>query len=272
MNDKIDDLNLHGNGSPLVWSSDAVHEDLRSRFTLSENEISQTLSNGSDLAPASKETMNDLSSQKKEDGPPPQRDLLMGRNAGIVIGRAKHVLDCNHRITCSCCARLRDARPCLDKVSYALLVFFCGMFITVYGFNTTGIRNRLWELMEPYARIDRASGVAALAAVILVLCNVASNVPTGDRQNLTTLAGITGGRVSCCDISRQRKEVVAYISMDKHRGRELVPTRLTANLIVCEQARCAPYPIGYTLSFWSHLKFGVPSTILVTAIGLLLIR
>ena len=44
-----------------------------------------------------------------------------------------------------------------------------------------------------------------------------------------------------------------------------------ANLIVCEQARRSRF-YGYTLSFWSHLKFGVPSTLIVTAIGLLLIR
>ncbi|CAK9185049.1 unnamed protein product [Ilex paraguariensis] len=43
-----------------------------------------------------------------------------------------------------------------------------------------------------------------------------------------------------------------------------------ANLIVCEQARRAT--VGYNLSFWSHLKFGVPSTLIVTAIGLALIR
>lgn len=44
-----------------------------------------------------------------------------------------------------------------------------------------------------------------------------------------------------------------------------------ANLIVCEQARRAQY-YGYNLSFWSHLKFGLPSTLIVTAIGLTLIR
>ncbi|KAK9982920.1 hypothetical protein SO802_032445 [Lithocarpus litseifolius] len=38
-----------------------------------------------------------------------------------------------------------------------------------------------------------------------------------------------------------------------------------ANIIVCEQAHRAPQ-LGYTLSFWSHLKFGVPSTLIVTAI------
>lgn len=44
-----------------------------------------------------------------------------------------------------------------------------------------------------------------------------------------------------------------------------------ANLIVCEQARRAQH-FGYNLSFWSHLKFGLPSTIVITAIGLTLIR
>lgn len=43
-----------------------------------------------------------------------------------------------------------------------------------------------------------------------------------------------------------------------------------ANLIVCEQARRAQ-PSGYNLSFWTHLKFGLPSTLIVTAIGLTLI-
>lgn len=65
------------------------------------------------------------------------------------------------------------------QVSYSLLIFFCGMFITVEGFNRTGIPSAFWELMEPYAKIDHAAGIAVLAVVILVLSNLASNVPTG---------------------------------------------------------------------------------------------
>jgi len=53
------------------------------------------------------------------------------------------------------------------------------MFITVDGLNKTGIPSALWDIMEPYSRVDRASGVAILAVVILVLSNLASNVPTG---------------------------------------------------------------------------------------------
>ncbi|URD81438.1 transporter arsB [Musa troglodytarum] len=96
--------------------------------------------------------------------------LLMGLNmswTAITAALALVVLD------------FKDACPCLEKVSYSLLIFFCGMFITVDGFNKTGIPGALWEFVEPYARIDSASGITLLSLVILVLSNVASNVPTG---------------------------------------------------------------------------------------------
>jgi Na+/H+ antiporter NhaD/arsenite permease-like protein len=44
-----------------------------------------------------------------------------------------------------------------------------------------------------------------------------------------------------------------------------------ANLIVCEQARRSQR-YGYTLSFFSHFQLGFPATLVVTGIGLLLIR
>ncbi|KAG0484322.1 hypothetical protein HPP92_008401 [Vanilla planifolia] len=72
----------------------------------------------------------------------------------------------------------KDARPCLEKVSYSLLIFFCGMFIAVDGFNKTGIPNILWDAVEPYSRIGSVGGIALLSLVILFLSNIASNVPT----------------------------------------------------------------------------------------------
>jgi Na+/H+ antiporter NhaD/arsenite permease-like protein len=43
-----------------------------------------------------------------------------------------------------------------------------------------------------------------------------------------------------------------------------------ANLIVCEQARRATRN-AYDLTFWNHVIFGLPSTLVVTAIGIPLI-
>uniref|UniRef100_A0ACD5WHA1 Uncharacterized protein n=3 Tax=Avena sativa TaxID=4498 RepID=A0ACD5WHA1_AVESA len=157
-----------------------------------------------------------------------------------------------------------DAQACLEKVSYSLLIFFCGMFITVDGFNKTGIPNTMWELVEPYSRIDSARGVALLGVVILILSNVASNVPT-----VLLLGTRVAASAAAISPASERKAwlILAYVSTV---AGNLTLLGSAANLIVCEQARRAQF-FGYNLSFWSHLRFGVPSTIVVTAIGLLIV-
>ncbi|KAL5718642.1 hypothetical protein ACHQM5_011522 [Ranunculus cassubicifolius] len=158
----------------------------------------------------------------------------------------------------------KDARPCLEKISYSLLIFFCGMFITVDGFNKTGIPSQIWEIMEPHSQVDRASGIVVLAVVILVLSNVASNVPT-----VLLLGGRIAAAAAVISLTEEKKAwlILAWVSTV---AGNLSLLGSAANLIVCEQARRAQF--GYNLTFWTHLKFGVPSTLIVTAIGLPLIR
>jgi len=157
-----------------------------------------------------------------------------------------------------------DAQACLEKGSYSLLIFFCGMFITVAGFNKTGIPNALWELVEPHSRIDSAKGTALLAVVILVLSNVASNVPT-----VLLLGSRVAASAAAISPASEKKAwlILAWVSTV---AGNLTLLGSAANLIVCEQARRAQF-FGYNLTFWSHLRFGVPSTIIVTAIGLLIV-
>lgn len=182
--------------------------------------------------------------------------LLLGLNmswTAITAALALVVLD------------FRDARPSLEKVSYSLLIFFCGMFITVDGFNKTGIPSGLWEVMEAYAKIDDISGIAVLAAVIVVLSNVASNVPT-----VLLLGARVAASAAAISPASEKKAwlILAWVSTV---AGNLSLLGSAANLIVCEQARRAQH-YGYNLSFWNHLKFGLPSTIVITAIGLLLLR
>ncbi|KAI9161186.1 hypothetical protein LWI28_015282 [Acer negundo] len=182
--------------------------------------------------------------------------LLMGLNmswTAITAALALAVLD------------FKDARPNLEKVSYSLLIFFCGMFITVDGFNRTGIPSNLWDRMEPYAQIDHISGIAVLAVVILFLSNLASNVPT-----VLLLGARVAASAAAISEADEKKAwlILAWVSTV---AGNLSLLGSAANLIVCEQARRALY-LGYNLSFWRHLKFGVPSTLIVTAIGLTLIR
>ncbi|KAG8060810.1 hypothetical protein GUJ93_ZPchr0002g24668 [Zizania palustris] len=182
--------------------------------------------------------------------------LLLGLNmswSAITAALALIVLD------------FKDARPCLEKVSYPLLLFFCGMFITVDGFNKTGIPSAFWEFMEPYARIDTPSGIVILSMVILFLSNVASNVPTvlllGARVAASAAAISPAAETNAWLILAWVSTVAGNLSL----------LGSAANLIVCEQARRSQL-FGYTLSFFSHLQFGFPATLIVTGIGLLLIR
>ncbi|CAL4915418.1 unnamed protein product [Urochloa decumbens] len=158
----------------------------------------------------------------------------------------------------------RDAEACLDKVSYSLLVFFSGMFVTVSGFNKTGLPGAIWNFMAPYAKINHVSGVTVLSLIILLLSNLASNVPTvllmGDE------VAASAATISASAVTRSWL-LLAWVSTV---AGNLSLLGSAANLIVCEQARRAQRN-AHDLSFWSHVVFGVPSTLIVTAIGIPLI-
>ncbi|KAL3521547.1 hypothetical protein ACH5RR_019696 [Cinchona calisaya] len=182
--------------------------------------------------------------------------LLLGLNmswTAITAALALVVLD------------FKDARPSLEKVSYSLLIFFCGMFITVDGFNRTGIPSALWDFVEPHAQINHIGGLAVLALVILFLSNLASNVPT------VLLLGARVAASAAAISSADEKKAWLLLAWVSTVAGNLSLLGSAANLIVCEQARRAQH-FGYNLSFWSHLKFGFPSTLIITAIGLTLIR
>ncbi|EFJ26015.1 hypothetical protein SELMODRAFT_98013 [Selaginella moellendorffii] len=158
-----------------------------------------------------------------------------------------------------------DAGPSLDRVSYSLLVFFSGMFITVDGFNSTGAPGQFWNAVEPHTRIDSAKGVAILSLVILILSNVASNVPT--VLLLGTRVAASAAAIHGASVTRSW----LYLAWVSTVAGNFTLIGSAANLIVCEQARQAK-PNSYNLTFWAHLKFGIPSTLIVTALGLPLIQ
>lgn len=157
-----------------------------------------------------------------------------------------------------------DACPSLDKVSYSLLVFFSGMFITVDGFNKTGIPGALWNAVEPHAHIDNVPGLVVLSMVVLLLSNVVSNVPTVLLLGTRLAASAVASRTSVTQIWL----ILAWVSTV---AGNLTLIGSAANLIVCEQARRVQF-FDYNMSFWRHLRFGFPATLIVVAAGLPLIR
>ncbi|XP_047334192.1 silicon efflux transporter LSI2 [Impatiens glandulifera] len=264
LNDVIES-SLSANVSSVISRDD---QSVRNRVVYNENEIKEA----SNTELESRRNISNLSSNSNDWSMKWKRvlwkacvymvtlgmldSLLMGLNmswTAITAALALVVLD------------FKDARPCLEKVSYSLLIFFCGMFITVEGFNRTGIPSALWDFIEPYAQINRVYGLAILASIILLLSNVVSNVPT-----VLLLGGRIAATAAAISLKEEKRSwlVLAWVSTV---AGNLSLLGSAANLIVCEQARRAPH-LGYNLSFWRHLKFGFPSTLIVTAIGLTLIR
>jgi Na+/H+ antiporter NhaD/arsenite permease-like protein len=158
----------------------------------------------------------------------------------------------------------RDAEPCLDKVSYSLLVFFSGMFITVSGFNKTGLPGAIWNFMAPYSKVNSVGGVSVLSIIILLLSNLASNVPT-----VLLMGGEVASAAALISPAAVIKSWLLLAWVSTVAG-NLSLLGSAANLIVCEQARRAPRN-AYDLTFWNHVVFGVPSTLIVTAVGIPLI-
>ncbi|KAL7254089.1 hypothetical protein ACSBR1_008480 [Camellia fascicularis] len=300
-NSTLESMNIRS--PPNINGNTGDVEILRNRTSSSDNEIHKASSGEFESARnsnASKEVTNDGFSQRR-DGPVLSKrfssvNALTDANStpsleekADVITRWKRMLwkTCVYLITIGMLISLlmglnmswtaitaalalavldfKDARPSLEKVSYSLLLFFCGMFITVDGFNKTGIPSTLWDFMEPYAQIDHVGGIAVLAAVILVLSNVASNVPT-----VLLLGGRVAASAAAISPANEKKAWLMLAWVSTVAG-NLSLLGSAANLIVCEQARQAPL-LGYNLSFWNHLKFGFPSTLIVTAIGLTLIK
>ncbi|KAM1232142.1 hypothetical protein ACFX13_042733 [Malus domestica] len=288
--------------SPNLKVSIGNVETLRNRLPSCKNEANKVPSGvieSARILSASKEETNDLSSHKRDETIPSKRSPSNDRQTDafpkeslegkehltkrwkrilwksgvylITIGMLIALLMGFNMSWCAITAALAlvvldftDASPSLEKVSYSLLIFFCGMFITVSGFNKTGIPSDLWDFMEPHAQIDRASGIYVLAVTILVLSNLASNVPT-----VLLLGGRVAASAALISAAEEKKAWLLLAWVSTVAG-NLSLMGSAANLIVCEQARQSPQ-LAYTLSFWSHLKFGVPSTLIVTAIGLTLI-
>ncbi|KAL3755738.1 hypothetical protein ACJRO7_002742 [Eucalyptus globulus] len=212
-NSRFEPMYIQSPPSIVNGSANQV-ESLRNRSTSYENEIHQVSSSASALArnsTASEETLHNGASQKKHEtaasdfvvsvnglndvfpvkhsegketlAPRFKRILWKSRVYLVTIGMLiSFLMGLNMSWTAITAALalvilvFKDAQSCLEEVSYPLLIFFCGMFITVDGFNRTGIPSTLWDWMEPHAKVNCASGIAVLAVVILVLSNVASNV------------------------------------------------------------------------------------------------
>ncbi|KAK7815354.1 silicon efflux transporter lsi3 [Quercus suber] len=130
---------------------------------------------------ASKEAANDVSSQVKVETIPSKGVASLDRLRDVLsvlsfTTRWKKILwkSCVYLVTIGMLiALLLDLNMSWTAITAAL-----ALVVLDFRDARPSFEKYLWDFMEPYSRIDRLSGIAILAVVILVMSNLASNVPT----------------------------------------------------------------------------------------------
>lgn len=129
--------------------------------------------------------------------------------------------------------RLKPQRI-LSKLDGNLLLMFSGLFIL-----TRVIQNL--DLLQPFTNV--VSIPAGLVGITAILSNMISNVPT-----VLLLEPL---------IPRDNTQLWLLLAASSTLAGNLTLFGAVANLIVVE----ATAELGYKLTFWEHLRFGVPLTV-----------
>ena len=148
----------------------------------------------------------------------------------------------------------RDTHEVLKLVDWHLLVFFAGLFIVVEGLSKTGLPDQLYLEVQGVFGVSSASQAWNLAWFSAIGSNVFSNVP------FVLVAGRWINNFA-------RPELMwKVMALATTFAGNLTILGSVANIIVVESART-----HVEVSFWDYARFGIPITILTTAIGMLLL-
>ncbi|MEN9257447.1 MAG: anion transporter [Gloeomargarita sp. SRBZ-1_bins_9] len=138
------------------------------------------------------------------------------------------------------CWRRDHPEGLLAWVDWGLLVLFAGLFILTQTTRNLGI-------LQPLAPL--ATQPWQLMGVVTLLSNLISNVPTVLLMHPLVRPDDTRGWLMLAAASTLAGNLTLFGAV--------------ANLITVEAAR----RVGYGISFWTHLRLGVPLTLLTLAVA-----
>ncbi len=148
----------------------------------------------------------------------------------------------------------RDTHEVLKLVDWHLLVFFAALFVVVEGLNGTGLPDQMYEGCRGVFGTTATAQAWNLAWFSAAGSNVFSNVP------FVLLAGKWISRFADPELMWKVMALATTFAGN------LTILGSVANIIVVEQAR------GHIeVGFWDYAKFGIPVTLLTTAVGVALL-
>lgn len=148
----------------------------------------------------------------------------------------------------------RDTHVVLKLVDWHLLLFFAGLFVVVEGINRTGLPDQTFDHVRGLFGGATAAQAWNLTWFSALGSNIFSNVP------FVLIAGKWLPNFAHPELMWK------VMALSTTFAGNLTLLGSVANLIVVESAR------GHCqLGFWDYAKYGIPVTLLTTAVGLLLL-
>jgi len=148
----------------------------------------------------------------------------------------------------------KDPRETFARVDWALLIFFCCLFMVMAGLAKTGIVERWLAASAGYVSFAGSQGLSLFTILMTIGSNLLSNVP---------MVLLTGPHLGELGNSEMGWILLGFITTV---AGNLTLLGSVANIIVAERARRQ-----YALGFFEYLRFGIPSTLLVLGMGVSLI-
>ena len=140
----------------------------------------------------------------------------------------------------------------LERVDAHLLLFFSALFVSVAGFDATGVPSIVWQAAaNAGVGLRSISGAFGFMLLVVIGSNTVSNVPLVLLMAPTVSTGL--------DV-KLTWLMLAFVSTV---AGNLTLMGSVANLIVAEKCKDTSYP----LTFQEHIKVGVPSTLLTCLFG-----
>jgi Na+/H+ antiporter NhaD/arsenite permease-like protein len=145
----------------------------------------------------------------------------------------------------------RDTHQVLKLVDWHLLLFFAALFVVVEGLNATDLTDKVYSSMRGVFGTSATTQAWNLAWFSVAGSNVFSNVP------FVLVAGKWIGNFAEPDLMWKVMALATTFAGN------LTILGSVANIIVVESAR------GHVeVGFWDYARFGIPVTILTTAVGM----
>jgi len=152
----------------------------------------------------------------------------------------------------------REARTTLANIDMEVLIFFAAMFVVVPALTNTRLPALAWNLVADFAVLSGPLGVVTTCVTIVILSNIAGNVPT-------VLLLRRAAFESDHPLSVEQETAWIALAWLSNLAGNLTPPGSVANAITIDAAVKAG---GHAPTLVQFLLFSVPMTVLSIACGM----